>query len=44
MRSFALPEGAAGDKISADFKDGVLKVHLAKSPEAKPKSIHVKVD
>ncbi|MGB9276736.1 MAG: Hsp20/alpha crystallin family protein, partial [Terrimicrobiaceae bacterium] len=38
MRSFTLPEGAAGDKISADFKDGVLKVHLAKSPEAKPKS------
>ena len=44
MRSFALPEGAAGDKISAEFKDGVLKVHLAKSPEAKPKSINVKVD
>jgi HSP20 family protein len=44
MRSFALPEGAAGDKISAEFKDGVLKVHLAKSAEAKPKSIDVKVD
>lgn len=44
MRSFTLPEGAAGDKISAEFKDGVLKVHLAKSPEAKPKSINVKVD
>jgi HSP20 family protein len=44
MRSFTLPEGAAGDKVSAEFKDGVLKVHLAKSPEAKPKSINVKVD
>ena len=44
MRSFTLPEGAAGDKISAEFKDGVLKVHLAKSAEAKPKSIDVKVD
>jgi HSP20 family protein len=43
MRSFTLPEGAAGDKVSAEFKDGVLKVHLAKSPEAKPKSINVKV-
>jgi HSP20 family protein len=43
MRSFTLPEGAAGDKVSADFKDGVLKVHLPKSPEAKPKSIDVKV-
>jgi HSP20 family protein len=44
MRSFTLPEGAAGDKITAEFKDGVLKVHLAKSAEAKPKSINVKVD
>jgi HSP20 family protein len=44
IRSFTLPEGAAGDKTSAEFKDGVLKVHLAKSPEAKPKSINVKVD
>ncbi|MGB9276213.1 MAG: Hsp20/alpha crystallin family protein [Terrimicrobiaceae bacterium] len=43
-RSFALPEGAAGDKISAEFKEGVLKVHLATSGEAKPKSIDVKVD
>ena len=44
IRSFTLPEGAAGDKINAEFKDGVLKVHLAKSAEAKPKSINVKVD
>ena len=44
LRSFTLPEGAAGDKINAEFKDGVLKVHLAKSAEAKPKSINVKVD
>jgi len=43
MRSFTLPEGAAGDNVSAEFKDGVLKVHLPKSPEAKPKSIDVKV-
>jgi HSP20 family protein len=44
MRSFMLPEGAAGDKISAEFSDGVLKVHLAKSAEAKSKPIDVKVD
>jgi HSP20 family protein len=43
MRSFTLPEGAAGEKVSADFKDGVLKVHLPKSAEAKPKSIDVKI-
>jgi HSP20 family protein len=44
MRSFMLPEGAAGDKISAEFSDGVLKVHLAKSAEAKSKPIDVTVD
>ncbi|HEY5954045.1 MAG TPA: Hsp20/alpha crystallin family protein [Terrimicrobiaceae bacterium] len=44
MRSFTIPEGAAGDKVSAEFKEGGLKVHLAKSAEAKPKSIDVKVD
>ena len=43
VRSFTLPESAAGDKVSADFKDGVLKVHVPKSAEAKPKSIDVKV-
>ena len=44
MRSFTLPQDAAGDKIKAEFKgDGVLKVHLPKSAEAKPKSIDVKV-
>lgn len=42
-RSFTLPEDADGSKVSAEFKDGVLKVHLAKSEKAKPKSIDVKV-
>lgn len=43
MRSFTLPDAAPGDKVSAEFKDGVLKVHLPKSAEAKPKAIDVKV-
>jgi HSP20 family protein len=42
-RSFTLPEDAAGDKVAAEFKDGVLKVHLPKSEKAKPKSIEVKI-
>lgn len=42
-RSFALPEDADGDKVAAEFKDGVLKVHLPKSAKAKPKSIDVKI-
>jgi HSP20 family protein len=43
LRSFTLPEDADGAKVSADFKEGVLKVHLPKSPAAKPKAIEVKV-
>ncbi len=42
-RSFTLPEGADGAKVNADFKDGVLKVHLPKDEKAKPKTLEVKV-
>ena len=42
-RSFTLPEGTASDRVGAEFKDGVLKVHLPKDEKAKPKSIDVKV-
>jgi HSP20 family protein len=42
-RSFTLPEDADGEKVAAEFKDGVLKVHLPKSEQAKPKSIEVKI-
>jgi HSP20 family protein len=43
-RSFSLPKDADADKVHADFKDGVLRVHLPKSEQAKPKRIEVKVD
>jgi HSP20 family protein len=43
MRCFTMPEDADEKKITADFKDGVLKVHVAKSEVAKPKAIEVKV-
>lgn len=42
-RSFTLPEDADGSKVSADYTDGVLKVHVPKSEKAKPKSIDVKI-
>jgi HSP20 family protein len=42
-RSFTLPEDADGTKVSADYKDGVLRIHLPKSEKAKPKAIEVKV-
>ena len=43
-RSFTVPEDADGAKVKAEFKDGVLQVHLPKTPVAKPKAIEVKVD
>ncbi|HLZ35540.1 MAG TPA: Hsp20/alpha crystallin family protein [Nitrospira sp.] len=43
VRSFTLPEDADGTKVSAEYKDGVLKVHLPKSEKAKPKAIEVKI-
>ena len=43
LRTFALPPGAEGAKVSAEFKDGVLKVHLPKSEKAKAKPVEVNV-
>jgi len=43
MRSFTLPDDADGAKVAAEYKDGILKVHLPKSEKAKPKSIEVNV-
>ncbi|SDE50197.1 Hsp20/alpha crystallin family protein [Ruegeria marina] len=34
MRRIALPEGIDQDKIDASFRNGVLTVHLPKTPEA----------
>jgi HSP20 family protein len=42
-RSFSLPTTVDAEKIKAESKNGVLSVHLPKKPEAKPKSIQVKV-
>jgi HSP20 family protein len=42
-RTFTVPEDADANKIAAEFRDGVLTVHLPKSPVAKPKPIDVKV-
>ncbi len=42
-RSFALPDDAETEHVKAEFKDGVLRVHLAKSEKARPKQIQVSV-
>lgn len=43
MRSFSLPEDADGSKVTADYKDGILQVHLPKSQKATAKAIEIKV-
>jgi HSP20 family protein len=43
VRTFSLPDDASPGKVSAEFKDGVLTVHLAKTAKAKPQHIEVKV-
>jgi HSP20 family protein len=43
VRSFTLPEGVDAGKVAAEFKDGVLKVHLPKTEKAKPKAVDVKL-
>jgi HSP20 family protein len=43
-RSIRLPKEVQSDKINASFKNGVLKVVLPKSEEAKKKEIKIKVE
>src|SRR6187399_1912172 len=42
-RSFTLPEDADSTKVTAEFRDGVLKVHLPTTPIARSKAIDVNV-
>lgn len=43
VRSFTLPDLVDDTKVKAEFKNGVLHLHLPKSEKAKPKAIEVKV-
>ena len=42
-RSFTLPEDADSTKVTAEFRDGVLKVHLPTTAKPRSKAIEVKV-
>jgi len=42
-RSFTLPSTVEQDKVSAEFRDGILQVSLPKKEETKPKQISIKV-
>ena len=42
-RSFTLPEDTDSTKVTADFRDGVLKIHLPTTAKARSKAFEVKV-
>jgi HSP20 family protein len=43
VRSFTLPESVDDSSVKAEYKDGVLNLHLPKSEKVKPRAIDVKV-
>jgi len=42
-RSFMVPDSVDGQKVTAEFKNGILTVRLPKSEKARPKSIEIQV-
>jgi HSP20 family protein len=43
LRTFTVPLDTDEAKVAADFKDGILKVHLPKTEKPRPKAIEVRV-
>ena len=43
MRAFSLPETVDPEKLTADYRNGVLTVTIAKKEVAKPKAVKVNV-
>lgn len=40
-RTFGLPQGVTEDQINADYKHGVLEIHVAKPEQPKPRRIQI---
>jgi HSP20 family protein len=40
-RTFAVPQGVTEGDVRADYKNGVLEVHVRKPEQAKPKRIQI---
>lgn len=41
VRSFSVPQTIEMERVEAELKDGVLKLHLPKSEDAKPRQIEI---
>jgi HSP20 family protein len=37
-RTFSLPDETDSDKVTSEYKEGILTIHLPKSPSVKPAS------
>lgn len=42
VRTFSVPQSIDIERVEAELKDGVLKLHLPKSEAAKPRTIEIK--
>jgi HSP20 family molecular chaperone IbpA len=42
VRSFSVPQTIAVERVEAELKDGVLRLHLPKSEAVKPRTIEIK--
>ena len=40
-RTIGLPQGVTEDQVKADYKDGVLEIHVAKPEQPKPRRIEI---
>lgn len=44
QRAFTLGQELDRDKVAAEFKQGVLKLHIPKAEHAKPRKVEIKVE
>jgi len=43
-REFSLPQGIDVERVNAELKDGLLKLHMPKSAALKPRQIEIKAE
>jgi len=43
MRSFSLPNTVSSENIRAEYRNGVLSLHMAKREESKPKQVKISI-
>jgi HSP20 family protein len=43
MRSFSLPNTVSSENVRAEYRNGVLTLHMAKREESKPKQVKISV-